>query len=110
MVSKSTLAFCIAAVVLCLPSMAFDQSREIFGPVLPMVYDGQGGRHYCLYGYHGPFDPSIDPKSDYTTVVCPRESPRVPWLWSAQQERFSWGKARAQTKRAKVKHRTEGGD
>ena len=76
MVSKSTLAFCIAAVVLCLPSMAFDQSREIFGPVLPMVYDGQGGRHYCLYGYHGPFDPSIDPKSDYTTVVCPRESPR----------------------------------
>ena len=110
MVSKSTLAFCIAAVVLCSPRWRSTSRVRYFGPVLPMVYDGQGGRHYCLYGYHGPFDPSIDPKSDYTTVVCPRESLRVPWLWSAQQERFSSGKARAHTKRAKVKHRTEGGD
>ena len=40
MVNKSTLGFCIAAVVLCLPSMTFDQSRTLFGPVLPMIYDG----------------------------------------------------------------------
>jgi hypothetical protein len=100
MVKKSTLVFCVAAAVLCLSSMAFAQTRDAFGPVLPMVFDGQGGRHYCLYGYHGPFDPSIAPKTDYTTLVCPRESPRVPWLRRAE-EGSSAGKARAQANAAK---------
>jgi len=74
MINKTTLAFCIAVVASCSISMAFAQTREAFGPVLPMVFDGQGGRHYCLYGYHGPFDPPIAPAKHYTTVVCPRES------------------------------------
>ena len=77
MISRSTLAFFMTVTMMCPASPAFAQSRDAFGPVLPMVFDGQGGRHYCLYGYHGPFDPPIAPKSDYTTVVCPREpSPR----------------------------------
>ena len=80
MIDRSTLAFSIAVAALGSASPAFAQSRDAFGPVLPMVFDGQGGRHYCLYGYHGPFDPPIAPKSDYTTVVCPREpSPRQLW-------------------------------
>ena len=77
MIDRSTLAFSIAVAALGSASPAFAQSRDALGPVLPMVFDGQGGRHYCLYGYYGPFDPPISPANDYTTVVCPREpSPR----------------------------------
>ena len=50
-------------------SVTFAQTVELFGPVLPMIYDGQGGRHYCLYGYEGPFDPSIASQSD-NIIVC----------------------------------------
>jgi hypothetical protein len=49
MISRSTLALLIAIAALFPASVAFAQTREIFGPVLPMIYDGQGGRHYCLY-------------------------------------------------------------
>ena len=59
MIDRSTLALLIATAALSPASMAFAQTREIFGPVLPMIYDGQGGRHYCLYGYDGPFDPPM---------------------------------------------------
>ena len=76
MINRPTLALCIALAASCAASTALGQTREAFGPVLPMVFDGQGGRHYCLYGYYGPFDPSIAPASDYTTVVCPRENSR----------------------------------
>jgi hypothetical protein len=61
MISRSTLALLIAIAALFPASVAFAQTREIFGPVLPMIYDGQGGRHYCLYGYDGPFDPPMAP-------------------------------------------------
>ena len=77
MINRSTLAFFMTVAMMCPASTAFAQTREAFGPVLPMVFDGQGGRHYCLYGYYGPFDPSISPANDYTTLVCPRDpSPR----------------------------------
>jgi hypothetical protein len=95
MANKTALAFCIAAAALCPASMTFAQTYEAFGPVLPMVFDGQGGRHFCLYGYYGPFEPPIAPRSDYTTLVCPYEPPRVSWLGNAQEERVSSGKARA---------------
>ena len=104
MTSKTALAFCIAAAVLY-PTMPFAQTREAFGPVLPMVFDGQGGRHYCLYGYHGPFDPPIAPRSDYTTLVCPHEPPGVPWLQSAPEVRSRSDKARVmQARRSKMPH------
>ena len=60
MINRSTLALSIAIAALFPASMAFAQTREMFGPVLPMIYDGQGGRHYCLYGYDGPFDPPME--------------------------------------------------
>ena len=52
MISRSTHALLIAIAALFPASVAFAQTREIFGPVLPMIYDGQGGRHYCLNGYN----------------------------------------------------------
>ena len=100
MTSKTALAFCIAAAVLC-PTMPFAQTREAFGPVLPMVFDGQGGRHYCLYGYYGPFDPPIAPRSNYTTLVCPHEPPNAPL--PAQQEHSNSGKAKARAA-SKIPH------
>ena len=70
MISRSTLALLIAIAALFPASAAFAQTREIFGPVLPMIYDGQGGRHYCLYGYDGPFDPPMPSGSADNTIVC----------------------------------------
>ena len=70
MIDRSTLALLIATAALSPSSMAFAQTREIFGPVLPMIYDGQGGRHYCLYGYDGPFDPPMPSGSADNTIVC----------------------------------------
>ena len=70
MISRSTLALLIAIAALFPASVAFAQTREIFGPVLPMIYDGQGGRHYCLNGYDGPFDPPMASRSDDNIIVC----------------------------------------
>ena len=92
MINRSTLAICMTAAMVFLTTIAFGQTRDAFGPVLPMVFDGQGGRHYCLYGYYGPFDPPIAPGNDYTTVVCPRKL--APTLRRAQED--SAGKARVQ--------------
>jgi hypothetical protein len=69
MINRSTLAFFIAVAASCPAATAFAQTTEPFGPVLPMIYDGQGGRHYCLYGYDGPFDPPIASRGD-NTIVC----------------------------------------
>jgi hypothetical protein len=70
MISRSTLALLIAIAALFPASMAFAQTREAFGPVLPMIYDEQGGRHYCLNGYDGPFDPPMASRSDDNIIVC----------------------------------------
>jgi hypothetical protein len=69
MVNKSTLVFFVAAVSLCPASMAFGQTQEYFGPVLPMTYDAQGGRHFCMYGYYGPLAPPM-PSSNKIAVCC----------------------------------------
>ena len=102
MINRSTFALCIAIVVYP-AATALGQTREAFGPVLPMVFDGQGGRHYCLYGYYGPFDPPIAPANDYTTVVCPRGFARAPWLRAAQEEHIGLSKARARGQANAVK-------
>ena len=70
MIKSSTLALSIAIAALSPASMTLAQTREIFGPVLPMIYDGQGGRHYCLYGYDGPFDPPMASRGDDNIIVC----------------------------------------
>jgi hypothetical protein len=102
MINRSTLALCMTVAMVCPASMAFAQTREAFGPVLPMVFDGQGGRHYCLYGYYGPFDPPIVPASDYTTVVCPHENSQALSIRSAHEgRRVSSAKARAQASATK---------
>jgi len=41
-------------------SPVFAQAKqEIYGPVLPMEYDGEGGRHWMEYGYSGPWLPPL---------------------------------------------------
>ena len=94
MIKRPTLALSIAIAALSPASVTFAQTVELFGPVLPMVYDGQGGRHYCLYGYEGPFDPSIASQSDDNIIVC-RSGLSLPRL---QDRQFSslGAQARAQ--------------
>jgi len=96
MINRPTVVLSIALAASCAASVAFGQTREAFGPVLPMVFDGQGGRHYCLNGYYGPFDPSIGATGDYTTVVCPRAFVGPSWLPTVQKEQLSARKAKAQ--------------
>ena len=74
MIKSSTLALSIAIAALSPASMTLAQTREIFGPVLPMIYDGQGGRHYCLYGYDGPFDPPMASRSDDNIIFVEVDS------------------------------------
>jgi hypothetical protein len=76
MVNRSTLALLVAIAALSPASIAFAQTREVFGPVLPMIYDGQGGRHYCLYGYDGPFDPPIASRGGDNSIIC-RSGPSI---------------------------------
>jgi hypothetical protein len=82
MIRRSILALCIGVAALSTASPALAQSQDAFGPVLPMTYDGQGGRHFCTYGYHGPFAPPISSPNiiavccDYLTVVSGRPGPR----------------------------------
>jgi hypothetical protein len=70
MVKSSTFTLFVAIAALSPSSMASAQTREVFGPVLPMIYDAQGGRHYCLYGYTRPFDPPTTSRSDDDIIVC----------------------------------------
>ena len=107
MINRSTLALSIAVAAFFHASIASGQERDAFGPVLPMVFDAHGGRHYCLYGYYGPFDPRISSQSDYTTVVCPRDFGPTLWLRGAQDEQSSSDKAHAlgQADAAKSNHR-----
>jgi hypothetical protein len=98
MIKRSTLALSIAIAALPPSSIAFAQTREVFGPVLPMIYDGQGGRHYCLYGYDGPFDPPMPPGSADNNIVCrsgPSLTPRL------QDRQFTPQNARARAEAPK---------
>jgi len=57
----------IAALALSsLPSPASAQTyHEFFGPPLPLVFDAEGARHWCLYGYYGPFIPPVTSKESH---------------------------------------------
>jgi hypothetical protein len=83
-INRPTLALLIAIAALSPASIAFAQTREVFGPVLPMIYDGQGGRHYCLNGYDGPFDPPMPRGSADNTIVCQSSLSLTPRLQSRQ--------------------------
>jgi hypothetical protein len=82
MIKRSTLTFFVAVVALNTGSQALAQTQDAFGPVLPMTFDGQGGRHFCTYGYYGPSAPPISSPNnkiavccDYLTVVSGRPRP-----------------------------------
>lgn len=98
MIKRSTLAISIAIAALSLASTAFAQTREIFGPVLPMIYDGQGGRHYCLNGYDGPIDPPMAGRSDDNIIVCRRGPSLTP---GSQVGHFGSAGARARAEATK---------
>jgi hypothetical protein len=98
MINGSTLALLVAIGALSHASMAFAQTHELYGPVLPMIYDGQGGRHYCLYGYDGLFDPPIARRSDDNIIVCRSGSSPTPRLQDGQ---FSSAGARARAEATK---------
>jgi hypothetical protein len=98
MIKRSTLALLTIA-TLSPASMAFAQDMpEAFGPVMPMIYDGQGGRHYCLYGYYGPFAPPLPPGSDDNSIVCRNGLSLTPRLQDGQ---FSSAGARARAEATK---------
>jgi hypothetical protein len=79
--------------------MAFAQwQHEPFGPVFPMIYDAQGGRHYCLYGYYGPFDPQISSHSEDNTIVCRSGHSLTP---TVRGEQLSSAQARARAQATK---------
>jgi hypothetical protein len=59
MFDKSKFAAVVAIVVASGSSPAFAQTLEFFGPSLPMQFDGEGARHFYVYGYYGPFAPPM---------------------------------------------------
>ena len=59
-----------AAVLSTLASRVRTQTKgEFFGPPTPLIFDAQGARHWCLYGYDGPFTPPLVP-NDSNIVSC----------------------------------------
>ena len=66
----------IAIVVLSLlVSPVFAQTyHEFFGPTTPLVFDAAGARHWCLYGYYGPFTPPLTFKDANMIITCKRGS------------------------------------
>ena len=97
MINRSTPAFFMTVAMMCPASTAFAQTREAFGPVLPMIYGG-GGRHYCLYGYDGPFDPPMESRSDDNIIVCRSGRSPTPRF---QDRRFTSPGARARAEALK---------
>jgi hypothetical protein len=97
MIKRSTLALSIVIAALSPASMTLAQTVEVFGPVLPMIYDTQGGRHYCSYGYDGPFEPPIARRND-SIIVCRSGSSPTPRL---QDWQFSSAGARARAEATK---------
>jgi hypothetical protein len=98
MINRLTLALLGAIAALSPASIASAQTREVFGPVLPMIYDGQGGRHYCLYGNCGPFDPPTASHSEDNTIVCRSGISLTP---TVRGEQLSSAQARARAQATK---------
>jgi hypothetical protein len=61
----------IAAVTLTsLASPVFAQTyHEFFGPPTPLIFDAEGARHWCMYGYYGPVTPLMTSK-DSNIISC----------------------------------------
>jgi hypothetical protein len=72
-VKKSHLVRDTLVVVAALASLASPVSaqtyHEFFGPPTPLVFDAKGARHWCLYGYYGPFTPPMTSK-DSNIITC----------------------------------------
>lgn len=51
------------------PPVRAQTYHEFFGPPTPLVFDAKGARHWCMYGYYGPFIPPL-PSNDYNIVTC----------------------------------------
>jgi hypothetical protein len=50
----------IAAIMVVIgASPAGAQTREFFGPSLPIEFDRYGARHFYVNGYSGPFEPPM---------------------------------------------------
>ncbi len=65
---RDTLIAAVALWNLASPALA-QTYHEFFGPPTPMVFDAKGARHWCLYGYYGPFAPPMVP-NDSNNVTC----------------------------------------
>ena len=60
-------ALLASAALMAFVSAPFAQSRSWQGGVMPMDFDGNGERHYHVYGYYGPLVPPIA-SEDQTSV------------------------------------------
>jgi len=49
----------VSAALMAFVSALFAQARVWEGGVMPMDFDGNGKRHYHVYGYYGPLEPPI---------------------------------------------------
>ena len=67
----------IAAVALSslAPTARAQTYHEFFGPPTPLVFDAQGARHWCLYGYYGPYTPPLAPNN--SNIVTCRGNPII---------------------------------
>ena len=69
---RDTLIAAVALSSLASPAPA-QTYHEFFGPATPLVFDAQGARHWCLYGYYGPFIPPMTSK-DTNIITCKQGS------------------------------------
>jgi hypothetical protein len=58
---KAKFAVVVAIMVVIGASAAGAQTREFFGPSLPIQFDRYGARHFYVNGYSGPFEPPMPP-------------------------------------------------
>jgi hypothetical protein len=65
---RDTLIVAVALSSLASPVSA-QTYHEFFGPPTPLIFDAQGARHWCLYGYYGPFSPPMASK-DSNIITC----------------------------------------
>jgi hypothetical protein len=70
MISRKSMLAVLTIASAFMGSTAFAQScREIIGSVEPFIYDHEGARHFYVYGYYGPYAPSmITAHSDRTVM------------------------------------------
>jgi hypothetical protein len=72
---RNTLIATVALSSLASPVSA-QTYHEFFGPPTPLIFDAKGARHWCLYGYYGPFTPPITSKNS-NIISCQMGSERM---------------------------------